>query len=186
MNGAATQNDSNKVPSLSTDINVISSEIKGYQQMAGQSIFEIGRRLSWVKENDLVHGEWLNWLDSINIEKTFAKRAMKIAKELNGAPGNSGITPGTGSNSGTGNSNGSGNETVQNNVKNSTGSKVKLEALQNSNVKGEAKKNVTANKAGTLPQTDEQHENVASLIGMVLLGGSMALFGIKRRKHDDE
>ncbi|WP_158231945.1 MBG domain-containing protein [Pediococcus damnosus] len=101
-------------------------------------------------------------------------------------PGNSGITPGTGSNSGTGNSNGSGNETVQNNVKNSTGSKVKLEALQNSNVKGEAKKNVTANKAGTLPQTDEQHENVASLIGMVLLGGSMALFGIKRRKHDDE
>lgn len=87
MNGAATQNDSNKVPSLSTDINVISSEINGYQQMAGQSIFEIGRRLSWVKENDLVHGEWLNWLDSINIEKTFAKRAMKIAKELNGAPG---------------------------------------------------------------------------------------------------
>ncbi|WP_367118088.1 LPXTG cell wall anchor domain-containing protein [Pediococcus ethanolidurans] len=37
-----------------------------------------------------------------------------------------------------------------------------------------------------MPQTDEQHENVVALIGMAILGGSMALFGIKRRKHDDD
>ncbi|MCT4397123.1 hypothetical protein NR458_01370 [Pediococcus ethanolidurans] len=54
--------------------------------------------------------------------------------------GNSGITHGTDSNSDTGNSNASGNETVQNHVKNSTDSKVKLETLQNSNVKGKSKK----------------------------------------------
>ncbi len=34
----------NGVMNLSNDINVITAEIKSYQQIAGQSIFEIGRR----------------------------------------------------------------------------------------------------------------------------------------------
>lgn len=76
---------SNELTDLSNDINIISSEIKGYQQMAGQSIFEIGRRLQWVKENDLAHGEFMKWLDSIGVEQSFANRAMKVSKELNSA-----------------------------------------------------------------------------------------------------
>ena len=72
---------------LSTDLTQITTEIKSYQSMAGQSIFEIGRRLTWVKENDLSHGEFGHWLKSLNIDSTFAKRAMKISNELssNGA-----------------------------------------------------------------------------------------------------
>ncbi|WP_155724001.1 LPXTG cell wall anchor domain-containing protein, partial [Pediococcus damnosus] len=35
-------------------------------------------------------------------------------------------------------------------------------------------------------QTDEQHENILSVIGMMLLSGFLALFGLKRRKRDDE
>ena len=68
--------------SLSSDINVISAEINSYKQIAGQSIWEIGRRLNYVKENDLAHGEFMNWLESININYRVANKFMNIAKEL--------------------------------------------------------------------------------------------------------
>lgn len=50
--------------------------------MAGQSIFEIGRRLNWVKEHDLAHGEFILWLDSVSLDRHTANKFMKIAKEL--------------------------------------------------------------------------------------------------------
>lgn len=67
---------------LSTDLKEIELEIKHHKNIAGQSIWEIGRRLNHVKENDLVHGEFINWLDSVEIEHTTAKRMMKVAKEI--------------------------------------------------------------------------------------------------------
>ena len=68
--------------SLSSDINVLTAEINSYKQIAGQSIWEIGRRLNYVKENDLAHGEFMNWLESININYRVANKFMNIAKEL--------------------------------------------------------------------------------------------------------
>lgn len=67
---------------LSSDINVITAEINSYKQIAGQSIWEIGRRLNYVKDNDLAHGEFMNWLESININYRVANKFMNIAKEL--------------------------------------------------------------------------------------------------------
>jgi len=105
----------------------------------------------------------------------------------NNKPGNGGTTPNTPTTPGSGSNSGTGNSGVSTEgIKNSAGSQVKLETLESSNTKGKANKNIAVVKAGILPQTGEQHENVASLIGMAILGGFTALFGLKRRKHEDE
>ncbi len=71
---------------LSSDLTTITAEINSYKQLAGQSIWEIGRRLNHVKDNNLVHGQFGKWLESIDMDWTFAKRTMKIANEFsNGA-----------------------------------------------------------------------------------------------------
>lgn len=67
---------------LSTDINQIEFEIQHYKQVAGQSIWEIGRRLNHVKEHDLVHGEFMEWVEKQGIAYREANRMMKIASEL--------------------------------------------------------------------------------------------------------
>lgn len=67
---------------LSNDLQVISSEIIGFKRLAGQSIFEIGMRIKYVKENDLSHGQFEKWLDSIRIEPSSARKMMAIAEEL--------------------------------------------------------------------------------------------------------
>ncbi|MDW4448470.1 DUF3102 domain-containing protein [Staphylococcus saprophyticus] len=67
---------------LSDDLTTIETEIKSYQNIAGQSIFEIGRRLKHVKENDLVHGEWSNWLKTVNLNDSQARKFIKVSNEF--------------------------------------------------------------------------------------------------------
>lgn len=72
----------NEVESLSNDLTKITTEIKAYQSVGGQAIFEIGRRLNWVKNHNLAHGEFIEWLETINLDKDVANHFMKIANEL--------------------------------------------------------------------------------------------------------
>ena len=67
---------------LSDNLAQIELEINHHKQIAGQSIWEIGRRLNHVKEHDLVHGQFIEWIEKIGIERTEAHRMMKVAKEL--------------------------------------------------------------------------------------------------------
>lgn len=68
---------------LSSDIKQIELEIKHHKNIAGLSIWEIGRRLNHVKENDLVHGEWENWCsDKVDITPAYANRYIKVFKEF--------------------------------------------------------------------------------------------------------
>lgn len=67
---------------LSNNLSQIELEISHHKQIAGQSIWEIGRRLNHVKEHNLLHGEFREWHESLGLDKDFAYKSMKIAKEL--------------------------------------------------------------------------------------------------------
>ena len=68
---------------LSADINILTAEINSYKQIAGQSIWEIGRRLNYVKENDLVHGEWEKWCENVvEITPQYANKYIKVFQEF--------------------------------------------------------------------------------------------------------
>lgn len=67
---------------LSKDINRIETEIQFYKEKAGESIWEIGRRLNHVKENDLAHGEFGKWLDKVKINQSTANKMMRVTREL--------------------------------------------------------------------------------------------------------
>lgn len=86
--------------SLSKDINVITAEINSYKQIAGQAIFEIGRRLYEVKYNPrkyglpvghdkdgreiVARGAWGEWLESMDIHQRIAQQFIKVFNELGG------------------------------------------------------------------------------------------------------
>lgn len=67
---------------LSNNLAQIELEISHHKQIAGQSIWEIGRRLKHVKENNLAHGEFGKWVEGIGIAKTEASRFIKIVDEI--------------------------------------------------------------------------------------------------------
>lgn len=67
---------------LSNNLSQIELEINHHKQIAGQSIWEIGRRLNHVKEHDLAHGQFIQWVESIGMNRSEAYKMMRIAREI--------------------------------------------------------------------------------------------------------
>ena len=66
---------------LSNNLAQIELEINHHKQLAGQSIWEIGRRLNYVKEHDLTHGQF-TWIEKQGLHYREANRMMTIARQL--------------------------------------------------------------------------------------------------------
>lgn len=66
---------------LSNDPKQIEFEIKQYEEMTGKGIYEIGRRLNWVKDKKLVFGEFRPFLKRVGISKSYANIFMSVAKD---------------------------------------------------------------------------------------------------------
>lgn len=67
---------------LSNNLKEIELEIDHHKKVAGQSIWEIGRRLNHVKENNLTHGEFVRWVESVGMNRSEAYKFMRIADEI--------------------------------------------------------------------------------------------------------
>ncbi|WP_029516255.1 DUF3102 domain-containing protein [Paenibacillus polymyxa] len=68
--------------SLSSDLIEITAEINSFKQVAGQAVIEIGKRLKHVKDNDLVHGQWIAWLESIDIDRKTAAKMVQAYQQF--------------------------------------------------------------------------------------------------------
>ena len=64
---------------LSNNLEILTDEILSFGQHINKSYWEIGRRLNYIKENDLVHGQFLNYLEKIKIQRDEAYKLMQIA-----------------------------------------------------------------------------------------------------------
>lgn len=78
---------------LPDDLNVITTEINAYKRVAGEAIFEIGRRLKGVRDNPEKYGlegyrDWERWCkEEVDMSRQYANQFIRIYEEL----GNSGF-----------------------------------------------------------------------------------------------
>jgi len=78
----------NQLSELSNDLKVITAEINAYKQIAGESIFEIGKRLKAVRDNPEKYGlkgyrDWERWVEErCDITRRTANRFIQAYEQF--------------------------------------------------------------------------------------------------------
>jgi hypothetical protein len=69
---------------LSSDPTIIAAEINSYKQTAGRALFEIGKRLKYVRDYTLEKGKFKSWAkDNCGFDFSTATRMIKAYEQLN-------------------------------------------------------------------------------------------------------
>lgn len=71
---------------LSNNLAQIEHEIRQEKEQMGKSVWEIGKRLKHVKENNLTHGQFMDWYQSLGFNKNFVSKAITVAENLSNFP----------------------------------------------------------------------------------------------------
>lgn len=71
---------------LSNNLAQIELEIRQEKEQMGKSVWEIGKRLKHVKENNLTHGQFMDWYHSLGFNKNFVSKAIIVAENLSNFP----------------------------------------------------------------------------------------------------
>lgn len=73
-------------PVFSTNLKDVEVEIQSlvrtFREAERNTVFEIGKRLKHVKDNDLTHGQWLPWLRKIGLKDRTAQRYIQAYEEF--------------------------------------------------------------------------------------------------------
>jgi hypothetical protein len=65
----------------------IAEEIRKFQRIEREAVFEIGRLLKKVKDDDLAHGQFTEWLSTVGYNTRTAQRYMQIFDRFNAIEG---------------------------------------------------------------------------------------------------
>lgn len=71
---------------LSNNLSQIELEIRQEKERMGKSVWEIGKRLKHVKENDLTYGQFMDWYQKLGFNKNFVSKAITVAENLSNFP----------------------------------------------------------------------------------------------------
>ena len=64
---------------LSGELAIITAEIQAFKNVAGQAVFEIGRRLADVRDRDLAHGQWDVWCNAhLKMSRRQANKYIRV------------------------------------------------------------------------------------------------------------
>lgn len=71
---------------LSNNLRQIELDLRQENEQIGKSIWKIGCMLKHVKENDLTHGQFMDWYKNLGYNKNFVSKAITIADKLSNFP----------------------------------------------------------------------------------------------------